>query len=119
MHELSVAGAIVDTAVRHADGRRVSLVSVRVGALRQVVPESLRFYFEIVAREGPCEGAQLELAAVPLRLRCRGCHAEWEPEFPVFRCADCGGATVEVMTGEDLEIDYIEVEEEAACIAPG
>ena len=32
MHELSVAGAVVDTAVRHADGRPVAVVSVRVGA---------------------------------------------------------------------------------------
>ena len=117
MHELSVASAIVDTAVRHADGRPVSVVSVRVGALRQVVPDSLSFYFEIVARDGLCEGARLELAAVALALRCRECETEWEPEFPEFRCPGCDGASVEIMTGEELEVDYIEVEEEAACIA--
>jgi len=117
MHELSVASAIVDTAVRHADGRPVSVVSVRVGALRQIVPDSLSFYFEIVARDGLCEGAKLELAAVPLRLRCRDCDAEWLPEYPEFRCPDCDSATVEIIAGEELEVDYIEVEEESACIA--
>ncbi|MGH2858700.1 MAG: hydrogenase maturation nickel metallochaperone HypA, partial [Solirubrobacteraceae bacterium] len=60
MHELSLSGAIVDTAVRHARGRRVTLVSLRVGALRQVVPDSLAFYFEFVARGTLCEGARLE-----------------------------------------------------------
>ena len=39
------------TPVRHADGRRVSVVSLRVGVLRQVVPDSLEFYFDLVARE--------------------------------------------------------------------
>ena len=89
MHELSIASAIVataDTPRRRAPRR---LVSVRVGALRQVVPGSLRFYFAIAAREGLCERAELELTAVPLRLRCRDCGAEWEPEFPEFRCARC------------------------------
>jgi Zn finger protein HypA/HybF involved in hydrogenase expression len=45
MHELSVATAVLNTAVKHARGRRVKLVAVHAGALRQVVPESLRFYW--------------------------------------------------------------------------
>ncbi len=51
MHELSLSSAILETAVKHADGRRVSLVELTVGALRQVVPASLEFYFEIVSRD--------------------------------------------------------------------
>ena len=43
MHELSIASAIVDTALRHAGERRVTRVDVQVGALRQVVPDSLAF----------------------------------------------------------------------------
>ena len=60
MHELSVSAAVVDTAVRHAAGRKVTHVHLRVGALRQVVPDSLAFYFEIVARDTLCEGAALD-----------------------------------------------------------
>ena len=61
MHELSISSALVQTAIEHAAGRKVSLVSVRAGQLRQVVPRSLEFYFEIVARETVVEGARLEL----------------------------------------------------------
>ena len=50
MHELSLSGAVLNTAVKHAGGRRVSLVTLRVGRLRQVVPDTLEFYFEFVAR---------------------------------------------------------------------
>ena len=60
MHELSLAGAVIDTAERHAGGRRVTLVQLRLGELRQVVPDSLAFYFEHVARGTLCEGAALE-----------------------------------------------------------
>jgi hydrogenase nickel incorporation protein HypA/HybF len=119
MHELSVASAVLNTAVKHADGRRVKHVCVQAGALRQVVPESLRFYWEIVARDTDCDGATLDLQEIEALLRCRGCAREWSPDLPVFRCPSCGGSDVEIAAGEELSVDYIEVEEtEAACTAP-
>jgi hydrogenase nickel incorporation protein HypA/HybF len=119
MHELSVASAVVNTAVKHAADRQVSVVSLRVGRLRQVVPDSLRFYFEIVARDTVCEHARLELTEIEARLQCSICGREWELVLPAFRCPDCAAAEVTVIAGEELEIDYIEVEEEeTACIGP-
>ncbi len=113
MHELSIAGAVIDTAIKHAAGRRVTLVTVRAGALRQVVPDSLEFYFGFMTRDTLCEGARLELQVVPARLRC--CGREWGIEEPDFRCPDCGQAA-ELVAGTELEVESIEVEE-AACTA--
>ncbi|HMJ32643.1 MAG TPA: hydrogenase maturation nickel metallochaperone HypA [Baekduia sp.] len=117
MHEFSIAAAVVDTAVRHARGRRVTVVSVRFGRLRQVVPDSLEFAFGIVTRETVCEGARLAWEVVPARLRCDGCGDEWEIELPAFRCPGCGGSAVAVLSGDELEVESIEVEEGAACTA--
>ena len=117
MHEFSIASAVVDTAVRHAAGRRVTEVRVRFGRLRQVVPDSLEFAFGIVSRETLCDGAKLSWEVVPARLRCEGCAHEWEIELPAFRCPGCGGAGVAVLSGEELEVESIEVEEGAPCIA--
>jgi hydrogenase nickel incorporation protein HypA/HybF len=115
MHELSVSSAVVDTVLKHADGRRVTVVSLRIGHLRQVVPDSLAFYFELVSRETLCEGARLEQEVVAARLRCDGCAREWDPEDAWFACTGCGGAG-EVIAGNELEVESIEVEE-AACTA--
>jgi hydrogenase nickel incorporation protein HypA/HybF len=117
VHELSVASAIVDTATRHADGRRVTSVQLRVGHLRQVVPESLAFYFGHVARGTPCEGARLEQEVVPAVLACDDCHHEWELDAAAFRCPLCGSARVRIARGDELEVESIEIEEDA-CIAP-
>ncbi len=117
MHELSVSSAIVDTAVRHAAGRDVTGVHVRIGALRQVVPDSLAFYFEIVARDTVCEGAALELELIAARLRCADCETEWAADTPAFRCPDCAGAAVTVVCGNELEVESIDVDTEAPCIA--
>ena len=118
MHELSLASAVLDTALRHSRGRRVATVAVRHGTMRQVVGDSLAFYFEIVARDSACEGARLLLTEVTTKLRCATCATEWSPEIPAFRCPGCGGADVSAIAGEELEVEYIELEEEAACIAP-
>ena len=117
MHELSLSGAIVNTAVKHAQGRPVSVVTLRVGALRQVVPDTLDFYFEFVARGTLCEGARLEQEQIAAQLRCAACEREWEIELPIFMCPDCGAAgRVEVASGNEFEVESIEVEE-AECIA--
>jgi hydrogenase nickel incorporation protein HypA/HybF len=124
VHELSISSAIVDTALRHAGGRRVSVVNVRVGALRQVVPDSLAFYFEIVARDTLCDGADLELELVAALLRCDACGGEWDPApepaleipIPVFRCPGCGGAAAATITGDEFEVESIEVEDTASGV---
>jgi hydrogenase nickel incorporation protein HypA/HybF len=115
MHELSVAGAVVDTVLRHAEDRKVLVVTLKIGQLRQVIPDSLAFYFEIVSRDTLAEGARLEQIVVAVRMRCEDCGGEWEPEQR-FRCPECEGVG-EVLAGDELEVDSIEVEEDKECIA--
>lgn len=117
MHELSLSSAIVNTVAKHAAGRPVTVVSLRVGRLRQVVPDTLAFYFEFVARDSVCEGARLEQEVVDASLRCHACGAEWAIEIPAFRCPQCEGSDVEVASGNEFEVQSIEVEE-VECIGP-
>ncbi len=123
MHELAVAQAIVAAAERHAEGRPVSVVRVRVGRLRQVVPEYLTFYFEIAAKETSCEGAELEWERVDSRLRCSECGEEWDPAPPPareqgqliirFRCPECESGDHRVVSGDELVVESIDVTEPA------
>ena len=131
MHELSLATGIVETVIRHADDRRVNSVQMRIGTLRQVVPDSLDFYFGICSRDTVCEGAELELEIIRAKLRCNSCGREWELDLPDFRCSSCSTGDVEVIAGTEFEVESIEVsedsvgqdnqsdaKEEAGCIAP-
>ncbi len=120
MHELSLAGAVLQTVEKHAAGQDVKTVSLRVGRLRQVVSSSLEFYFEIVARGGVCEQASLEIVDVAAELHCQECEHRWQPSLPAFRCPRCDSASVVVDAGEEFEVDWIEIEETepVACTAP-
>lgn len=119
MHELAIADAVVQIAADHARGRRVHAVHVVAGALRQVVPDALAFAFELVARGTPAEGAVLELRVVPASVRCRACGARSEQDDFPLRCRACGAFDVQVVGGEELTVEELELEDEAEVVAHG
>ncbi len=114
MHELSIAESVVQIASRHARGRPVAVVELRVGHLRQVVPSALEFAFELVAQGTELEGAELHIDEVAAAGRCRACGSETTlPDFPLT-CETCGSLDVEVTAGEELSVDSLELEDELA-----
>ena len=91
MHELAIAECVLAIVERHAAGRRVVEVEVRVGHLRQVVPAALEFAFELAGRGTVAEGATLVLEQVAAAGRCRACGERTTfAAFP-FVCEACGG----------------------------
>jgi hydrogenase nickel incorporation protein HypA/HybF len=113
MHELSIASSIAAIAERHANGRRVARVELRVGHLRQVVPAALEFAFELVTKGTLLEGAELVLEEVAVTVRCGTCGAQSRPDgFPL--ACPCGSLDVEVIGGEELQVESLELEEEVA-----
>jgi hydrogenase nickel incorporation protein HypA/HybF len=119
MHELSIADAVVTIASRHAAGRRVTRVDLKVGHLRQVVPDALAFAFELVAQGTPVEGAELVMEEVPATVSCRRCGDESVLEAFPAHCAACGALDVEVTGGEELLVDSLELEEDALVTTGG
>jgi len=116
VHELAIAESVIRIASAHAAGRRVAKVELKVGHLRQVVPSALEFAFGLVAEGTELEGAQLVIEAVPAAGRCRDCGAEGPlPRLPL-QCSTCGGHGVDVVRGEELLVDALELEEPAIAI---
>ena len=111
MHELSIAEAVVEIASRHAAGRTVHTVELRVGHLRQVVPAALQFAFQLLSDGTVLGGAELVIEEVPARGICRQCRTETTmSQFPL-QCTSCGGLDLEIVAGEELLVDALECEE--------
>jgi len=111
MHELSIAEAIVAVAERHARGRRVTRVEVSVGHLRQVVPDALEFAFELTTMGTALDGAELVLEEVPAAGRCRSCDEVSRLDGFPLTCRACGAWDVEVIAGEELRVESLDVDE--------
>jgi hydrogenase nickel incorporation protein HypA/HybF len=112
VHELAIAQAIVDVAARHAGTSSVARVYVQVGRLRQVVPSALAFSFELCAHGTAVDGAELELEEMTVIVTCRGCGAESRPDAFPLACGSCGGLNVDVVQGEELQVESLELEAE-------
>jgi hydrogenase nickel incorporation protein HypA/HybF len=112
LHELAIADSVVQIASRHADGRQVTKVYLKVGHLRQVVPSALAFSFELVAQGTSVENAELEMEEIPVTGKCHECGTESKlTEFPL-QCAACGGFDLQVLEGEELYVESLELEEQ-------
>jgi hydrogenase nickel incorporation protein HypA/HybF len=115
MHELSLATAIVATVTQEIQRQRlppVQVIAVRLGALSSVDPEALRFGFEALTADTALAQAKLVIEFVPVQGKCRHCSREFEVFDFVFKCPFCQSGQIEVTHGEELDISYLEVEEE-------
>jgi hydrogenase nickel incorporation protein HypA/HybF len=91
---------------------RVERVNLKIGRLAAVVPDSLRFCFEIVSKDTPLAGAELSIEETPVTARCRDCGERWTIAEPVFTCQACQSGSLEILSGRELDIVSIEVAQE-------
>lgn len=111
MHELAIATSVLQRVLEHADGRRVTQVQLKIGHLRQVVPSSLEFNWELVTKGTVADGATLGIESIEAIGACRACGEETAQEGFPFRCRKCGSFELEVIGGDELLIDWLEVDD--------
>lgn len=113
MHEMGIAMQIIEIATAAIpEGLPkgcVERVTVKVGKLSAVVPDSLKFCFDIVSKDTPIDGAQLVIEEIPVRARCCGCLKEWTLHGSVFSCPACNSGDIKLISGQELNIESIEV----------
>jgi hydrogenase nickel incorporation protein HypA/HybF len=103
MHELGITQNVVDAVTERTGSAPVVTVRLRVGRLAGVVPDAMRFCFELVTAGTPLEGAVLEFDRPEGRGSCRTCGAEFVLPDAVLLC-HCGSADVEVLAGRELAV---------------
>lgn len=115
MHEISIAESIIQIAeakAREQGARSIQIIKLRLGTFTTIVPDALQFAFEI-CREGTLShNARLDIETVPMVVRCVVCDATTQPVCGVCLICDQCGFPLEIVSGEELQIEYIEVDSE-------
>lgn len=113
MHELAVTESIVEACSEHADGARVLRVTLEIGTLSCVMPDALRFCYEVAVAGTPLDGSELEIISIPAVSRCRDCGNDVTMDDILAVCT-CGSVNLERPRGGDqLTIKSMEIEETA------
>jgi hydrogenase nickel incorporation protein HypA/HybF len=73
-----------------------------------MVPDAMRFCFELLAEGTPLEGARLEIEEPAGVARCGSCGDDFTLPDLVLLCA-CGSADVTLLAGRELRITSLEV----------
>jgi len=89
-------------------GTRVHRLRLRVGTMSGVVPDALRFAWDVVCRGTPAEGADLEIDEVPATCWCAQCQVEFAaPDF-LGACPHCQTVSAELRRGTEMELASVE-----------
>jgi hydrogenase nickel incorporation protein HypA/HybF len=111
MHEMSITQGIIEICEKYAGGRRVLSVDVEIGELSNVVPNAVEFCFEACCQGTMLEGAQLTIIRTSGRGHCRDCGADMPLTSLYEACQRCGGYGVEIVSGEEMRVREIEVDD--------
>ena len=128
MHEMTMLSSVTQIVAEEMEKNglvRLERVTLKSGALAGLVPEAMRFAWDVLTDSGPLVGAKLCVETVPVRLRCGECLCDFAPvEQVVFTaCPVCGQELGhKVMAGREVYIESIEgdgaEEGERAITAP-
>ncbi|MGE5620636.1 MAG: hydrogenase maturation nickel metallochaperone HypA [Sphingomonadaceae bacterium] len=112
MHELSITQSILQIAIDEAQRSQASQIKVirlKVGALTDIVPESVQFYLDALTPGTMAEGARLEVIPVPVGATCTKCGLSFVVKDYDLTCPSCG-RTGKITQGRELQVDSLEVE---------
>jgi hydrogenase nickel incorporation protein HypA/HybF len=108
MHELAITESVVAAVRDHVGPAHVIRVQLQIGKLSGVVPESVRFCFDVCTQGTTLAGATLDIVETPGRAQCRDCQAAVEVDDPIALCG-CGSANLQFLAGQELRITEVEV----------
>jgi hydrogenase nickel incorporation protein HypA/HybF len=113
MHEISIAQSIIEIAeakAREQNSCCIQTIKLRLGEFTTVVREALEFAFEIARQDTLAENARLEIERVPMVVQCVACGPVTDPVRELcLICPQCG-LPLQIISGEELQVQYIEVE---------
>lgn len=113
MHELTITESLLEIALRHArnaDASKITDLYLVIGQLASIVDDSVQFYWDIIAKDTPAEGAALHFKRTPTEILCLDCNHQYKPADNKMACPKCASITVKIITGEEFFLEAINVE---------
>lgn len=106
---------IAQAAIQMAADRgvhKVVSVTISVGQLRDFIPEFMVKCFNYCTNGTIAEGASLQIETIAVTLQCTDCSHVFEGEVRSqgkIQCPSCSGGKAIIKTGNELQIEGMEV----------
>jgi hydrogenase nickel incorporation protein HypA/HybF len=113
MHELAVTENILATALRYAGQANATSITdlhLVIGQMASIIDDSVQFYWDIVAKGTPAEGATLHFERIPARFACRACQETFPYDGNTYSCPRCSSLQVQLIQGDEFRLESIDIE---------
>ncbi len=114
MHEIGIASSILETVDAEARRRpesRIVAVGLRIGELSNIDKDALSFAFEALTLNTSWQALKFEIEWCQRCQKCLACGQEFSVENYRFDCPKCGTSASTCISGTELDIAYLEVED--------
>ncbi len=114
MHEMSVAQNILEIVREHVSAEeeyKIKTIRLKIGELAGIVPDSLLFCFDAVKNGSSLHNASLDVEYVSITAQCKHCGKTSPLDYGVFFCPACSNADITLLTGNELNIVEIELDD--------
>jgi hydrogenase nickel incorporation protein HypA/HybF len=108
MHELGITQSIIAIVSENASSQKVSRVLLEIGKLSAIMPDAIRFCFDVCAKDTVLDGAKLEILEIEGRAECNDCGNQIRLEQLAGHCS-CGSRNLTCIAGEELNIKEMEI----------
>jgi hydrogenase nickel incorporation protein HypA/HybF len=120
MHEISIAGAIIDSvldAARKNNANKVTEVFIQIGELTALNPDQLKFIFKTITQGTAAQGACFNISIIKPSIRCKKCSYKGDIEpferlhffIPVIKCPQCDETDVDIVAGRECCVQKIKI----------
>lgn len=113
MHELGIITSVVESAtqVAHQNGAKsIDAINLKIGEIREVIDDALRFSFSVLKEDEPLlKRCKLNVDYVSPKYSCPQCGNIFEEDRFHRTCPKCDNALTDLIAGDELEIDSIEI----------
>jgi hydrogenase nickel incorporation protein HypA/HybF len=110
MREFSITQNLLDTALKHANSKRIVKVNLLIGPFSEEREESIRFYWRDLSKGTLGEGARLHFQHIPVETKCIACGGTLNFEDDESLCKHCQNDCLQLLNKDEVELESIDVE---------
>ena len=103
---------MIDLCEKHANGKLVDKVVVKIGKMSGIEPHFLQESFHVFKEDTVCRDAEIEMKIIDITILCVDCKNEAIVDSYNFFCPKCNSGNTKVLTGQEMHIEYIELKDD-------
>jgi hydrogenase nickel incorporation protein HypA/HybF len=110
MHELNLTRTLFETTMRYAEKRQVKQVNLLIGEFSDEREDSIRFYWDELAKGTSAQDAELHFQRADAEMQCLACETVFHPKEELVSCPACSSQRLKLLSGDDVRLASIDVE---------